>query len=159
MQFAASCAAHCLQRSHTPCARCSLRPRRSRQPSPSPHSVAAERGRPSPPGSISAPSSRHFRPPPPLPPPPPTFSPPQEAERSAGRNTAWLKLVRRSGTAQDRVAASVVQVQSNILGNLKALDHLLELMDPARGSGGKRGAGQALEALRELFGDWCGTRL
>lgn len=86
----------------------------------------------------------------------PTPSPPQTAERAAGRNAAWLKLVRRSGTAQDRVAASVVQVQGNVLGNLRALDTLLDLTDSARSAGGKRGAGQALDALRELFSDWCG---
>lgn len=48
----------------------------------------------------------------------------------------------------------MVQVQSNVLGNLRALDTLLDLMDSSRGAGGKRGAGQALDALRELFADW-----
>ena len=82
------------------------------------------------------------------------------AERSAssvtgkGRSSAeaaWLRLVRTAGTAADKVAAALVTAQQDPVANLKAIDALLDLADGARTAGGKRGAGQALDALRDLF--------
>jgi len=66
--------------------------------------------------------------------------------------SAWLRAVRTSGTAADRTAAALVSAQADGPGGGRSLDSLIELLEGAgRSGGGKRGAGQALEALRELL--------
>jgi len=69
----------------------------------------------------------------------------------SGAEAAWLRVVRLSGTAADKVAAALVTAQQEPLAHGRALDALLDMCDEARSAGGKRAAGQACDALRELF--------
>jgi ribosome biogenesis protein MAK21 len=79
----------------------------------------------------------------------------EEAGGGRGNRTtaeaAWLRVVRTAGTGADRVAAATVQAQRDPIAHGRALDSLLEMCAGARAAGGKRAAGQALDALRELF--------
>ena len=77
----------------------------------------------------------------------------KQASRSGSADSKWLKLVRTSGTAADKIAAATVLAQEDPVANMKSLETLLALLEKARVKGGKRGAVQAVQALQELFRD------
>ena len=77
----------------------------------------------------------------------------KQASRSGSADSKWLKLVRTSGTAADKIAAATVLAQEDPVANMKSLETLLALLEKARVKGGKRGAVQAVAALQELFRD------
>lgn len=77
----------------------------------------------------------------------------KQASRSGSADSKWLKVVRTSGTAADKIAAATVLAQEDPVANMKSLETLLALLEKARVKGGKRGAVQAVAALQELFRD------
>eukprot|EP00897_Mesotaenium_endlicherianum_P007143 jgi/Mesen1/6457/ME000033S05757 len=60
----------------------------------------------------------------------------------------WLATARQSGTSSDKVSAMTVVIQEDPLANYRSLDALLGMVQTR---GGKRHAGVAMDALRELF--------
>ncbi|KAK9819570.1 hypothetical protein WJX81_001337 [Elliptochloris bilobata] len=73
----------------------------------------------------------------------------REQGRHSGQDARWLSQVRRSGTAADRVAAATLLLQERTAANLDALDELLGWV--SKRSGARAMAGQAIDALREIF--------
>ncbi|EIE24712.1 hypothetical protein COCSUDRAFT_14147 [Coccomyxa subellipsoidea C-169] len=69
--------------------------------------------------------------------------------RRSGQDVKWLQEVRRAGTVADRVAAMTLLLQESAVANLRSLDELLRWV--GKSSGARAVAGQAIDALREIF--------
>ncbi|CAL8467747.1 g7285 [Coccomyxa elongata] len=69
--------------------------------------------------------------------------------RRGGQDVKWLQEVRRSGTTADKVAAMTLLLQESAVANLRSLDELLRWV--GKSSGARAVAGQAIDALREIF--------